>query len=142
MPTRARPDSGTGSFGTTLAFVVVITFLLFTTQLLFGLYARTLVSAVATDVAQRAAHEGFEALHDDRVAIHESEVRRRLGEYGERAVIEISLEDLDGDGTGDSVSVAVVADLPTLLPTALAPASPTRFTRTASARLETFQEEP
>lgn len=133
---------GTGVFGTTFGFTVVMIFLLFAVQILFGLYTRTTVTAVASDLAQRAANEGRGAFEPDRIAFYESEARRRLGRYADDAVFEFSLTDADADGTDDTVAVRVVADLPTLLPSRLVPTSPASFTRTMRARLEVFQEDP
>lgn len=137
-----RDDRGTGVFATSFAFTVFLIMLLFTVQLLFGLYVRTTVTAVASDLARDAANEGPPALEGDRRAFYEAEARRRLGDYGDRAEFEFSLVDADADGTPDTVAVAVDADLPTLLPSRWIPASPTSFSRTMRARLETFQAAP
>lgn len=137
-----RSDAGTGVFGSTFGFTVVLIFLLFAVQLLFGLYARTTVTAVATDLAQQAANEGPGAFEPDRLAFYDSEARRRLGSYADDATFEFFLDDVDADGVDDTVSVRVVADLPTLLPIHLVPMSPTEFTRTMHSRLETFQDQP
>lgn len=137
-----RGDRATGVFGSAFAFTVFLIILLFTVQLLFGLYTRTTVTAVASDLAQDAANEGPGAVTGERRAFYEAEARRRLGEYGDRADFDFSLVDADDDGTPDTVSVAVDADLPTLLPARWIPASPTSFSRTMRARLEVFQESP
>lgn len=139
-PVVRRDDRATGVFGTTFGFTVFLIFLLFAVQLLFGLYVRTTVTAVAADLAQRAANEGPGALAPARVAAYEDEAAHRLGRYADRATFAFSLLDDDRDGTEDTVAVRVDADLPTLLPERLIPASPTRFTRTMRARLEVFQE--
>ena len=135
-------DRATGVFGTAFGFTVFLIFLLFAVQLLFGLYVRTTVTAVAADLAQRLANEGELALDPARVVSYEDEARRRLGEYGDDAEFHFSLVDVDSDGADDTVAVRVDAELPTLLPTRLVPTSPTRFTRTMRARLEVFQEDP
>ena len=137
-----RSDRATGVFGTTFGFTVVMIFLLFAVQLLFGLYARTTVTAVAADLAQRAANEGPGAFQADRLTFYEDEARRRLGRYADDTAFEFSMDDVDADGVDDTVAVRVVADLPTLLPKKLVPTSPTHFTRTMRSRLETFQERP
>lgn len=141
-PVVRRDDRATGVFGTTFGFTVFLVFLLFAVQLLFGLYVRTTVTAVAADLAQRAANEGPGALSPARVAAYEEEGAQRLGRYADRATFAFSLLDDDRDGTEETVAVRVEADLPTLLPERLVPASPTRFTRTMRARLEVFQEDP
>lgn len=138
----SRGDRATGVFGTAFGFTVFLIFLLFAVQLLFGLYVRTTVTAVAADLAQRAANEGPDALTPSRVAAYEAEARQRLGDYGQDATFAFSLGDSDGDGTDDTVEVFVDASLPTLLPARLVPGSPTSFTRTMRSRLEVFQEAP
>jgi hypothetical protein len=137
----ARCESGTGLFSTAFGFTVFLIFLLFTVQVLFGLYARTTVTAVAADLAQRAANEG-PALDGDRVRAYEEEGRRRLGRYGNDAEFRFALVDADADGVDDTVAVTVDASLPILLPVRWSGASPTDFTRTMRARLEVFQEAP
>lgn len=136
-----RDDRATGVFGTTFGFLVFLIFLLFSVQLLFGLYVRTTVTAVVTDLAQRAAYEGA-ALTPNRFASYEGEARRRLGRYGDDAAFDFALVDVDLDGVDDTVQIRVDAALPTLLPSKWAPLSPTSFQRTMSARLETFQDAP
>lgn len=136
---RQRRDAGTGVFATAFGFTAFLVFLLFTVQVLFGLYARTTVAAVASDVAHRAAvdPEVTDAHVRDRFGIEASD---RLGRYGDDAVVAVDLTDADGDGSPDTVTVTIDADLPVLLPTTWVGYSPTRFRRAASARLETFQE--
>ncbi len=140
-PVARRSDRATGVFGTTWGFTVVLVFLLFAAQVLFGLYARTTVTAVVSDLAQRVAAEGPPAFEADRIEFYREEAHRRLGRYADDAEFEFALDDVDADGTADTVTVRVVADLPTLLPARLVPISPTSFTRTMRARLEVFQED-
>lgn len=137
-----RGDRGTGVFGTTFGFTVFLIFLLFTVQLLFGLYVRTTVTAVTTDLAQQAANEGPTSVGPERVAFYEDEARRRLGGYADDATFEFTLIDADSDGRDDTVAVHVDASLPTLLPARWIPGSPTSFERTMRARLEVFQPDP
>ncbi len=140
--TGTHGDRATGVFGTSFGFTVVMIFLLFAVQIIFGLYTRTTVTAVASDLAARVATEGPGAFTDDRLAFYQAEADRRLGSYADDATFEFTLIDVDADGIDDTVSVRVEADLPTLLPSRLVPTSPTSFTRTMRARLETFQESP
>lgn len=137
-----RGDRATGVFGTAFGFTVFLIFLLFTVQLLFGLYVRTTVTAVATDLAQQAANEGPGSTTPERRAFYEDEARRRLGDYGDDATFEFTLVDVDADGRDDTVAVHVDAALPTLLPARWVPGSPTSFERTMRARLEEFQPDP
>ena len=92
---RRRDDRATGVFGSAFGFTVFLIFLLFTVQLLFGLYVRTTVTAVATDLAQLAANEGPGATTPERRAYYEDEARRRLGDYGDDASFEFTLVDAD-----------------------------------------------
>lgn len=142
MPVVRSGDRATGVFGTAFGFTVFLIFLLFTVQLLFGLYVRTTVTAVATDLAQLAANEGPSSATPERRAFYEDEARRRLGDYGDDATFEFSLVDVDADGRDDTVAVRVDASLPTLLPARWVPGSPTTFQRTMRARLEEFQPDP
>lgn len=132
-------DRGTGVFGSSFAFTVFLIFLLLAVQILFGLYARTTVTAVATDLAQRAANDGA-ALDAERFARYEDDARDRLGRYGADTTFAFSLVDADRDGVDDTVAVRVDADLPLLLPLRWSGYSPASFTRTMRARLEVFQE--
>lgn len=139
---RGRGERATGVFGSAFGFTVFLIFLLFTVQLLFGLYVRTTVTAVATDLAQLAANEGPGATSPERREYYEDEARRRLGDYGEDASFEFTLVDADLDGRDDTVAVRIDAALPTLLPAKWIPGSPTSFQRTMRARLEEFQPDP
>lgn len=127
-------------FATAFGFTVFLVFLLFTVQVLFGLYARTTVTAVAADLAQRAANEGS-ALDQAAFDAYAEDARRRLGGYGDDAEFVLALTDADGDGRDDTVAVTVDASLPILLPLRWSGYSPTAFTRTMRARLEVFQGE-
>ncbi|WP_436792676.1 hypothetical protein [Actinospongicola halichondriae] len=142
MSVARRGDRATGVFGTTFGFTVFLIFLLFTVQLLFGLYVRTTVTAVATDLAQQAANEGPGALSPERRAYYEDEAHRRLGDYADDATFDFLLVDVDADGQDDTVAVHVEASLPTLLPARWIPGSPTSFERTMRARLEELQIDP
>ena len=109
-------------------------------QVLFGLYTRTMVTAVADDVA-RGRQRGRRSTTPGSTT-YAVEARRRLGGYGDDAEFTFALTDADGDGTDDTVAVTVDASLPILLPVRWSGYSPTDFTRTMRARLEVFQEEP
>jgi len=135
----ARCSRGAGVFPTAFGFTVFLVFLLFTVQVLFGLYARTTVTAVASDLAQRAANEGAD-LDEERFAAYEAEARRRLGRYGDDATFRFAVVDADRDGAQDTVAVTVDASLPILLPVRWSGWSPADFRRTMRARLEVFQE--
>lgn len=137
---RVARERGVGVFSSAFGFTVFLIFLLFTVQVLFGLYARTTVTAVAADLAQRAANEGAD-LDESRFADYAAQARRRLGDYGDDAEFRFALVDADTDGVDDTVAVTVDASLPILLPVRWSGASPASFTRTMRARLEVFQED-
>lgn len=122
-------------FSTAFGFGVFLVFLLFTVQLLVGLYARTTATAVASDAARRAATLG-DALTPADVRELETDVARRVGGDAVDAEASLSTVDDDGDGEADRIAVTVRADLPTLLPARLVPNLPLRVDRTVSARLE------
>lgn len=137
---RGAPERGAGVFASAFGFTVFLILLLFTVQVLFGLYARTTVTAVAADLAQDAANDGHD-LTDARMAAYAEEGRRRLGGYGDDAEFRLAVVDADGDLVDDTVAVTVEASLPILLPVRWSGYSPTSFTRTMRARLEVFQED-
>jgi hypothetical protein len=135
-----RGERGAGLFSSAFGLLVFLVFLLFTVQVLFGLYVRTTVSAVTADLASRAARDaavldrgGFDA--------HAADARARLGRYADRVDFGYGLLDADTDGVADTVAVTATADLPVLLPVRWSGASPHRFTRTIRARVEVFQED-
>lgn len=114
-------------------------FLLFAVQILFGLYARTTVTAIGSDVAAEAA-VGIAGGTDP--AAYTAAVVDRLGRYGDDADVSIRVDDTDGDGVVDTVAVTIDAALPTLLPSQWIPAGAGRVERTMRARIETAQDTP
>jgi Flp pilus assembly protein TadG len=133
-------ERGAGLFSTAFGFTVFLIFLLFAVQVLFGLYARTTVTAATADLANRIARDapgldrgGFDA--------HAASARARLGGYGDRVDFAYLLLDADTDGIPDTVAVTATAELPVLLPVRWSGASPHRFSRTMRSRLEVFQED-
>ena len=85
-PGRAADDRGTGVIGTVTGVGVFVVLLVFCAQVLFGLYATSVVGAVAYDAAKTAA--GADALNDPgghRGAIT-ADARTRLGALGDAAV--------------------------------------------------------
>lgn len=131
-----RSDRGTGVVPTTVGFTAFVVGLLFAVQMLFGLHARTTVTAVASDVVHRAALRPVEAAS---LAAIEPEIRSRLGRYGSDVEVAVTLSDLDGDGAADSLSARVEAGLPTF---GLAVVSAGTFTRVVTAPLDPPVVEP
>lgn len=108
---RYEGEAGTGAISTSAGVVVFLAFLLAAVQLLFGLYATSTVTAVASDAAQRAAASGAPPL-----AVIEAEARASLGGVGDQAEFTWTTQDTDGDGVDDTVVLHVVARPPRFLP--------------------------
>lgn len=128
---RAAGDAGTGLLTLAGGLVVFLVFLLFATQLLVGLYARSVVTAVATDAAQRAATEPATPIE-----LIERDARATLGRAGKAASFSWRHLDGDGDGAPDTVALTVVVPTPQLLPAWVSAAPLERLERTAHARVE------
>jgi hypothetical protein len=111
---RLRGDTGAGLISAASGVLVVVIFLLFAVQLLFGLYASTAVTAVVNDAARRAASSGG----GDREVIT-TDARRMLGRVGDDATFRWGDDDQDGDGTPDTVVLTVVARPPRFVPASI-----------------------
>jgi hypothetical protein len=132
---RLAGDDGTGMIGSTMAIVVFLFFLLFAVQLLFGLYARSVVTSVAYDGARAVA--GHRADRDggpgsagarDRA---EARMVQQLGSIGTHASFDWSGSD------DDTISLRVRVDAPRFLSVeALGPLATDRIDRTVTARVE------
>lgn len=97
-------DRGAGLFGTWFGLVVVLVLLLSAVQVMFDLYARSVVTATAYDAARRVAgfHRGsFEAAQ----AAAEADARSSLGRYGSRVRFQWATD-------GDVVRLRVIVDNP------------------------------
>lgn len=128
----AHDDCGAGLISSAAGVMVFLVFLMFAVQLLFGLYASSAVTAVANDAVQRAATQGAPPLE-----IIEAEARDNLGQVGDRATFRWRTEDIDGDGTIDTVVLEVVATPPRLVPTSVGSAAGFgEVRRTVRARIE------
>ncbi len=111
-----RGDRGAGLIGTSTGFMVFLLLMLAAVQILFNLYATTMVTSAAHEAASRVA--GFDASTDRCAAVPEAEAAfvDALGQYGR-----------DGNATlgwdcnnPDRVIVTITADHPTILPNAVA----------------------
>src|SRR4051794_37853132 len=107
------PEAGTGLVSSIAGVVVFLAFLFFAVQLLYNLYATSVVTATAYDAARDVASRDVD--HTDpasvRAAEHraERELRGRLGRYAERVRMDWSASD------GSTVRLHVVAVNPDLL---------------------------
>lgn len=124
-------ERGSGPISAAIGFLVFLSFLLLAVQILMGLYATTVVTAVAADSAHRVANSG-----NDPAAVAEAEVegRKLLGRYGNDAVFDWSTS-----GPDDEVIVLRVrAPKPSVLPALASRLSGTKVDRTVRVRTERF----
>lgn len=128
---RSASDEGTGLVTLAGGLLVFLIFLLFATQLLVGLHARSIVTAVASDAAHRAASEPT-------VPVDEIEATARglLGRAGRDATFEWHRVDDDGDGRPDAVTLTLIVAPPTFVPEWIGSGSWSRIERTVGVRLE------
>lgn len=126
-----RGDAGTGLLTLAGGLIVFLVFLLFATQLLVGLYARSVVTAVASDAAQRAATEPATPIE-----LIEHEARAVLGRAGADASFTWRRIDGDGDGSVDTVAVTVAVASPQLVPSWVSAGTLDQVERTVHVRIE------
>ncbi|HVX19399.1 MAG TPA: hypothetical protein VHA73_15340 [Acidimicrobiales bacterium] len=116
-------------FGTWFGLVVVLVLLLFAVQVMFDLYARSVVTATAYDAARRVAadHRGSFASAQ---ATAETEARSALGRYGSRVRFHWSTD-------GEVVRLRVTVDNPRIgLAGVSSPLLVDHIDRTVTVRLE------
>ncbi|MDP8992991.1 MAG: hypothetical protein M3N31_08095, partial [Actinomycetota bacterium] len=108
---RHRNEEGAGIVSTVAGVAVFLVLLLLAVQVLVGLYATSVVTAVTYDAAKvlAGADQGDSAAGR---AHAEAAARRQLGRFGERAAFR-------WDNDADTVRLDVKAPRPTLLPRAL-----------------------
>ena len=114
--------------------LVFLVLLLFAVQVLFGLYARSAVTAATYDGARLAA--GFESAGDRAEGRRRAEahVREVLGAYAARPGFDLRWDD---DPTCRCVALTVRADNPSFVPPALRrPMGLDHIERTVRVRLE------
>ena len=106
------PPRGSGLFGTLMGFTVFMLLLVVAVQVLFNLYATTVVTGAAYDAARLVA--GYDSASDRCAATAgaEAALRGRLGGYTERGTVTLAWTCRDPE----TVSLAVLADHPTILP--------------------------
>jgi len=124
-------EAGTGLIGTTFGVVVFILFLLFSVQVLLGLYTTTVVTSATLDAANRMARAD-----DPTAPIGQATATDRaidsLGAFARDGRVT-----LDWTGTtADEVVVTVHARKMTLLPPAFGAALGNRVDRTVRVRVE------
>jgi hypothetical protein len=127
---RSAGERGGGPLSAWFGFVVFLVLLLFAVQVLFNLYATSVVTSVAYDAARKVAgqHGGPESQ-----ARAEGDARRALGRYGARVTFE-------WDSSGDVVALRVRATSPSVLFPAMAgPVAFGDIDRTVRVKVERFQ---
>lgn len=145
LPPRARPshlhtgraEVGAGVIGTVVGVFVFLALLLFAVQVLVGLHATTVVTAVAYDAAKTVAGaDAASASGGGRGAARAratADARRRLGRVGDDASFTWS-------ATGDAVVLTVRAPRPRVLPAALVGGvAPPDVVRTVRVRVEAIR---
>jgi Flp pilus assembly protein TadG len=112
-------------------FFVFLVMLLFAVQVLFNLYAASVVTSISYDAARRVAgSDGGTAYRDEAVA----DARRALGQYADRVSFDWSAT------TTEEVVLRVQARNPSvLLPVLAGPIAFDRLDRTIRIRVERFQ---
>lgn len=132
MRRRRGGERGSGPISTALEFAVFLAFLLLAMQFLLGLYTSSVVTAVASDAAHRAAASGGD--HAALVQV-EAEARRQLGRAGARARFDWSIV-----GEADEVVLRVQAPRPTIVPVGAGRGDAGDVVeRTVRARVERFR---
>jgi hypothetical protein len=123
-----RGSAGVGVVDTTVGFLIFLTLLLFSAQLLVRLYASSAISSAASHAAEEVAYSPDPAAE---VPVAEADARRQLGSFG-------------GSGTtfdwgsfgGDDVVLKVIGRTPAFVPF---DRGWTTITRTVVVRIERFR---
>ena len=124
-------ERGGGPISIWIGFSVFLVMLLFAVQVLFNLYAASVVTAVSYDAARRVAGSDGGTAH---IVEAEDQARQALGRYASRVTF-------DWSGTSpEQVVLRVRADNPSvLLPVAAGPAAFNQLDRTIRVRVERFR---
>jgi hypothetical protein len=126
-----RDERGGGPLSAWFGFIVFLALLLFAVQVLFNLYATSVVTSVAYDAARKVAgaHGGPSS-----EAQAEADARRALGRYADRVTFSWA------PAGGEFVELRVQARSPSvLLPTLAGPVAFGDIDRTVRVRAERFR---
>jgi len=124
-------ERGGGPISLWIGFSAFLVMLLFAVQVLFNLYAASVVTAVSYDAARRVAGSEGGAPY---MAVAEEQARRSLGRYGSRVTFDWSATNTE------EVVLRVRSDNPSvLLPVLAGPAALDRLDRTIRVRVERFR---
>lgn len=124
-------ERGGGLISIWIGFSVFLVMLLFAVQVLFNLYAASVVSALSYDAARRVAGSDGGAGYVNEA---EAQARQSLGRYESRVSFDWT------GSTGDEVVLRVQSDNPSvLLPVLRGPAAFHHLDRTIRVRVERFR---
>lgn len=131
----ASDERGAGLIATAAGVSVFLVLLLFCTQLLFNLYATSVVTAAASDAVRIVARAGGEpGAQEAARGGAETHARELLGRYADRVAFEWTLGP-------EEVALHVTAENRNFLFGALALDAMQTVDRTVRARVECFREE-
>ncbi len=124
-------ERGGGPISLWIGFSVFLVMLLFAVQVLFNLYAASVVTAVSYDAARRVAGTEGGPGH---IAEAEQQARQALGRYADRVTFDWSAT------SNEQVVLRVQADNPSvLLPVVAGPTAFDSLDRTIRVRVERFR---
>ena len=130
-------ESGSGLISTISGLLVFLALLLFATQTMIALYARSATTSAAYEGARRVA--GARNSHDlspvpDEARSHaESLIRSQLGRFGDRVELDWSMS------TWETIALTVRAQPPSFLWDSLRGRGPAVIDRTVRVRVEQLQ---
>ena len=90
-----RDDRGAGLFSASFGVLFFVGFLFFAVQLLFNLYATSVVTSVAYDAARSVATESAQPATEQDLDAAIARARTQLGGYRDRATFQWDLSDPD-----------------------------------------------
>lgn len=132
----SEADRGAAVIGTTAGFVVFLLLLFVAVQILFNLYATSMVTSAAHEAARSVAGFGSPADRCAAVAAADARFEEALGDYGDAGQVTLVWNCVDPD----VITLRVIADHPTVLPPRLAGLLDLgRLDRTIAIRVETFR---
>ena len=134
---RAGSDIGAGLISTISGLLVFLALLLFATQTLIALYARSATTSAAYEGARlvagaRTPHD-VSPIPDEARSRAESTIRSQLGSFGDRIELDWSTS------TWDTVALTVRARPPSFLWDSLRGSGAPRIERTVRVRVEQLQ---
>jgi Flp pilus assembly protein TadG len=109
VPDRTNRDRGAGLLSTSFGILFFLGFLFFAVQLLFNLYATSVVTSVTYDAARAVATSGHLATQADMDAA-EAHAKEQLGNYATRVTFQ-----WDAYSNPDVVKLRVIATNPRFL---------------------------